>query len=64
MIETGIPSEKAILVGINYPGQNENDINEFIDELAFLAETAGVIPVERFIQKLNIPNAATFVGSG
>lgn len=64
MIETGIPAERAVLIGINYPGQDENDTNEFIDELAFLAETAGATPVERFIQKLNIPNAATFVGSG
>lgn len=64
MIETGIPAERAVLIGINYPGQDENDTNEFIDELAFLAETAGATPVERFIQKLDIPNAATFVGSG
>lgn len=64
MIETGIPAERAVLIGINYPGQDENDTNEFIDELAFLAETAGATPVERFIQKLGIPNAATFVGSG
>ena len=64
MIETGIPAERAILVGINYPGQDEHETNEFIDELAFLAETAGAIPVQRFVQKLDIPNPATFTGSG
>jgi GTP-binding protein HflX len=64
MIETGRREERAILVGINYPGQNEYETNDFIDELAFLAETAGVIPVYRFIQKLEIPNPKTFIGSG
>ncbi len=64
MIETDIPAERAILVGINYPGQDEYETNEFIDELAFLAETAGAIPIQRFIQKLNVPNPSTFVGSG
>ncbi len=57
-------AERAILVGINYPGQDENETNEFIDELSFLAETAGAVPVKRFIQKLNVANPSTFVGSG
>ena len=64
MIETGRPAERAILVGINYPGQEERETEEFIDELSFLAETAGAVPLKRFIQKLNIPNPGTFVGSG
>jgi len=57
-------AERAILVGINYPGQDEHETNEFIDELSFLAETAGAVPVKRFIQKLNVANPSTFVGSG
>ncbi|MDQ1297207.1 MAG: GTPase [Bacteroidota bacterium] len=64
MIETGIPVERAILIGINYPGQNEHETEEYIDELSFLTDTAGAIPVRRFIQKMEIPNPRTFVGSG
>ncbi|MGD0340539.1 MAG: GTPase HflX [Bacteroidales bacterium] len=64
MIETGKPVEKAILIAINYPGQNERETEEFLDELSFLAETAGADPIKRFIQKLDIPNPRTFVGSG
>ncbi|MCU0472819.1 MAG: GTPase HflX [Bacteroidales bacterium] len=64
MIETGIPVERAILIGINYPGQDERETEEYIDELSFLADTAGAKPVSRFIQKLEIPNPRTFVGSG
>jgi len=64
MIETGRPAERAILIGINYSGQDENETEEYIDELSFLAETAGALPQRRFIQKLDIPNPGTFVGSG
>lgn len=64
MIDTGRPAEKAILIGINYPGQDVREAEEYIDELAFLAETAGAVPVKRFIQKLEYPNPRTFVGSG
>jgi len=64
MIETGIPAEKAILIGINYPGQNIRETEEYIDELSFLTDTAGAVLVRRFIQKLDIPDPRTFVGSG
>lgn len=64
MIETGKPVERAILIAINYPGQEERETEEYLDELSFLTETAGAVPVKRFIQKLDIPNARTFVGSG
>ena len=64
MIETGQPEEKAILVGINYPGQDDHETEEYIDELSFLTETAGALPIKRFIQKLDVPNPGTFVGSG
>ena len=64
MIDTYKEQEKAILVGINYPGQDENEVNEFLEELSFLTDTAGAIPVKRFIQKLDAPNPKTFVGAG
>jgi len=64
MIETNKPIEKAILVGIVYPGQDEREVEDFLGELSFLTETAGAEPVKRFIQKLDVPNPRTFVGSG
>ena len=59
-----IKSEKAVLVGLITPEQNEEKINEYLDELEFLAETAGLIPVKRYVQRLDMPNTATFVGKG
>jgi len=64
MIETGKPLERAILVGIIYPGQDEREVEDFLGELSFLTETAGAEPVKRFIQKLDVPNPRTFVGTG
>ncbi len=64
MIETNKPLERAILVGIIYPGQDEREVEDFLEELSFLTETAGAEPVKRFIQKLNVTNPRTFVGSG
>lgn len=64
MIETEKPLERAVLVGIVYPGQDEREADDFLDELAFLTETAGAEPLKRFIQKLDTPNPRTFVGSG
>ncbi|MBX7181716.1 MAG: GTPase HflX [Bacteroidia bacterium] len=56
--------EKAVLVGLIYRFQNEQDIQEYMDELAFLADTAGLLPVRRFTQKLEKPDPRTFIGSG
>jgi len=64
MIETAKRRDKVVLVGIVSNLQSEREVNEYLDELAFLAETAGAEPVKRFIQKLEIPNPKTFVGSG
>ncbi len=64
MIETNKPLERAILVGIVYPGQDESEVDDFLGELEFLTETAGAEPLKKFIQKLDIPNPRTFVGSG
>ncbi|MFH0896273.1 MAG: GTPase HflX [Bacteroidota bacterium] len=55
---------KAILVGLATKKQTAEQLNEYLDELAFLAETAGVIPVKRFTQKLEHPDGRTFVGKG
>ena len=64
MIDTDKPLERTILIGILYPGQEEREAEDFLDELAFLTETAGAEPVNRFIQRLDFPNPRTFVGSG
>jgi GTP-binding protein HflX len=56
--------EKAILVGLVQPLQNEHIVNEYMDELAFLAETAGAVTIKRFTQKLQHPDSKTFVGKG
>ncbi|MBP6430677.1 MAG: GTPase HflX [Ferruginibacter sp.] len=56
--------ENAILVGLVTKEQTEQQVNEYLDELAFLAETAGAITVKRFTQKLPHPDSKTFVGKG
>jgi GTP-binding protein HflX len=56
--------EKAILIGVINSYNNEKEVNDYLKELAFLTETAGAIPVKHFIQKLDIPNSRTFIGSG
>lgn len=57
-------TERAVLVGLVTPEQSEAQVKEYLDELAFLAETAGIEPVRRFTQKADMPHAVTFVGSG
>ena len=57
-------SEKAVLVGLITRQQNEQKTKEYLDELAFLAETAGAEPVKRFVQRLDTPNSVTYVGPG
>ena len=56
--------EKVVLVSVRTPDVSEQMVNEYLDELAFLAETAGVTPVKRFIQNLPMPDSRTFVGRG
>ena len=56
--------EKAVLVGVITQQQNEKKSKEYLDELAFLVETAGANPVKRFTQKVSNPNPKTFIGSG
>ena len=56
--------EPAILVGVVHKDQTEPQVQEYLDELAFLAETAGAVAVKRFVQKLQHPDSRTFVGKG
>src|SRR5688572_3043706 len=55
---------KAVLIGIIYQHQTEEKLNEYLDELAFLAETAGIRSVKRYSQRLDKPLPGTFIGSG
>ena len=64
MIETAPETEKAVLVGLIYPNQEENQAQEYLDELEFLADTAGAEVLKKFTQKLEVPNTVTFVGPG
>ena len=57
-------NEIAVLVGIITGDQDEAKALEYLDELAFLATTAGAEPIHQFTQKLEYPNIKTFVGSG
>ena len=61
---TEIYEERAVLVGLITASQNEQKSKEYLDELAFLTETSGAIPVKRFSQRLDYPNPRTFVGEG
>ncbi|NOU17840.1 MAG: GTPase HflX [Bacteroidales bacterium] len=61
---TSRKAETAILIGIILPRQAEEDIRDYLDELEFLAETAGAITQKRFLQKVDAPNPKTFIGSG
>lgn len=56
--------ERAVLIGAIVPPHTEEKVNEYMDELAFLAETAGAETVKRFLQKLQHPDSKTFIGSG
>ncbi|HZK07418.1 MAG TPA: GTPase HflX [Bacteroidales bacterium] len=63
-IETAVRKEKVLLVGLITGKTDEARIEEYLEELAFLVETAGGIPMKRFTQKLDHPDTRTFVGSG
>ena len=64
MIEIKPYIEHAVLVGLITPTQPEDRTKEYLDELAFLADTHGIVPVKRFTQRLNLPITATYVGEG
>jgi GTP-binding protein HflX len=58
------PEERAVLVAVMQRDQTERQVTEYLDELAFLAETAGAKTVKRFMQKLDHPDPRTFIGKG
>ena len=64
MIKTDVKQEKAVLVGVAGRYQSDREVNEYLDELAFLAKTAGIKSVKRFTQNLDKPDVRSFVGSG
>ena len=56
--------ETAILVGLITPNQNERKTQEYLDELEFLATTAGAVTIKRFTQRMNGPSSVTYLGIG
>ena len=56
--------ERAIFVSVITPNNTEEQVTEYLDELEFLAETAGAVGVRRFVQKVDRPNSKTYIGSG
>ena len=63
-IITDESNERAVLVGLITPTQNETKAREYLDELAFLADTAGATTVKKFTQRCDAPNRTSFVGKG
>ncbi|MEP2279716.1 GTPase HflX [Maribacter sp.] len=65
MIEKkSIDYEKAVLIGVINKEQNEEKVNEYLDELEFLTYTAGGEVIKRFVQRMDVPNPKTLIGSG
>ncbi len=62
--DTAIKPERAILVGVITANESEEQEREYLEELAFLVETAGGVPLFTFVQKMQKADRATFVGSG
>lgn len=64
MIPTEGKHERAVLIGLILENQSEEETTEYLDELEFLAKTAGIETVKRFTQRLNHPDTRSFVGKG
>jgi len=64
MIETSPLTEKAVLVGLISDLQNEKQAAEYLEELAFLTDTAGAVVLKQFVQRIPQPHPVTFVGQG
>ena len=62
--DTTPAKEKVILIGLITQKQTEEQAKEYLDELAFLVDTAGGITIKHFMQRLESPDSRTFVGSG
>lgn len=56
--------EKAVLIGVIHKKQEEAKVEEYLDELEFLTYTAGGEVIKRFVQRIDVPNPRTFIGSG
>jgi GTP-binding protein HflX len=63
-IQSEAKTETAVLVGLITRQQDERRTNEYLDELEFLAETAGAVTVRRFTQRMDGPSSVTYVGKG
>ena len=63
-ISTEVVKERVVLVGIIRQEQSEEQVTEYLEELTFLTETAGAIPIRKFTQKIDIPNPRTYIGAG
>ncbi|TVR74304.1 MAG: GTPase HflX [Marinilabiliales bacterium] len=63
-VTTEVKEQKAVLIGVINQHQTNAEVEEYLNELAFLAETAGAVPVERFFQRVETPNPGTYIGSG
>jgi GTP-binding protein HflX len=64
MIETRPSTERAVLVGLISQQQDEKQARDYLEELAFLADTAGAVVLKQFMQRLDQPHPVTFVGQG
>ncbi len=64
MINTAREVEKAVLVGVIHPGQNEAEVKDYLNELEFLAKTAGAVTLNKFIQRIVSINSGTYIGEG
>ncbi len=64
MNDTSPPIEKVVLVGLISKEQDEKQAREYLDELSFLADTAGAVVLKQFIQRSDFPHPVTFVGQG
>ncbi len=63
-VVTDIKKEKAVLIGVINQHQTQEEVEDYLKELAFLTETAGARPLEKFFQRVDIPNPRTYIGSG
>ena len=63
-IQSEAKAETAVLVGLITKQQDERKTQEYLDELEFLAETAGAVTVRRFTQRMDGPSSVTYVGKG
>ncbi len=59
-----VDPERAVLIGVSSKDQPLAQVEDYLDELSFLVETAGAVPVKKFLQKLDTPNSRTYIGSG